>query len=78
MTFDTFESTSLDSVNFDLRTHMSALQKGFDSSIKPQNDVYTGMPETVDRNISHWLGINMLDASSDLSAIIVNDKNNFT
>ena len=69
MTFDTFESTSLDTVNFDLRTHMSALQKGFDSSIKPQNDVYTGMPETVDRNISHWLGINMLDASSDLSAI---------
>ena len=68
MTFDTFESTGLDTVKYDLGGKMSALSSGFESSISSTYDAYMDIPESIDKNISHWLG-DAPDVEVDLSAL---------
>ena len=68
MTFDTFESTGLDTVKYDLGGKMSALHSGFESSINSTYDAFMDIPESIDKNISHWLG-DAPDAAAELAAL---------
>lgn len=66
MTFDTFETTGLEKGSFDLNGRMSALRKGFTSSVESRFDAFMDAPDSVDGNISRWLGIDTTDAAADL------------
>ena len=70
MTFDTFETKGLEQNSFDPKGKMAALRSGFRSSLEPKMDAYMQMPESVDRNISSWLGLNTV-AGTDLGAVRV-------
>ena len=59
MAFDTFESTSLDGVPFDLGRRLTELRAGFESNIRPYTGVYFDVPEIVGANIAHWAGIDV-------------------
>ena len=69
MTFDMFESGGLDTVKFDLSGKMTSLHRGFESSIGATYDAFMDIPESVDGNVAHWLGIDTADAAADLAAI---------
>lgn len=68
MTFDTFESSGLNAVKFDLGGKMSALRSGFESSISSTYDAFKDIPDSVDRNISNWLGTDAPDATDVMSS----------
>ena len=45
MTFDTFESSGLDTAKFDFGGKMSALRSGFESSISSTYDAFMDIPD---------------------------------
>lgn len=69
MTFDMFEAGGLDTVKFDLQGKMTALRSGFESSLESKYDAFMNMPDSVDGNAAHWLGIDTADAAADLAAL---------
>ena len=69
MTFDMFEAGGLDTVKFDLQGKMTALRSGFESSLESKYDAFMKMPDSVDGNAAHWLGIDTADAAADLAAL---------
>ena len=69
MTFDMFEAGGLDTVKFDLQGKMTALRSGFESSLESKYDAFMNMPDSVDGNAAHWLGIDTTDAAADLAAL---------
>ena len=68
MTFDTFESSDFDTVKFDFGGKMSALRSGFESSISSTYDAFMDIPDSVDKNISNWLGTDVPDATAVMSS----------
>ena len=69
MTFDMFEAGGLDMVKFDLQGKMTALRSGFESSLESKYDAFMKMPDSVDGNAAHWLGIDTADTAADLAAL---------
>lgn len=69
MTFDMFESASLDNASFDLKGRMSALRNGFKNSLEPKFDAYMDMPDSVDRNLAHWIEMDSVDRAANLTAL---------
>ncbi|SEA04391.1 hypothetical protein SAMN05216349_10417 [Oribacterium sp. KHPX15] len=68
MTFDTFESSGLDTGKFDLGGKMSALHSGFESSISSKYDAFMDIPDSIDKNISNWLGTDVPDMTAVMSS----------
>ena len=69
MTIDVIESVGLDKTAVDLSGKMSALRKGFESSLESKFDAYMDVPESVDGNISRWIGVDPAETAADLAAI---------
>ena len=69
MTFDTFETKGLEQNSFDPKGKMAALRSGFRSSLEPKMDAYMQMPDSVDRNIASWLGIDPSSAVLELGGM---------
>ena len=69
MTFDMFESASLDNASFDLKGRMSALRNGFKNSLEPKFDAYMDMPDSVDMNLAHWIEMDSIDRAANISAL---------
>lgn len=68
MTLDTFESKSLDTVSFDLGERMSALKRGFESSLEPKGGSYLKLPSDAQGNIARWLGMDAAEAVVEQTA----------
>ena len=69
MTFDMFESPSLEATQLKLSQKMAALRSGFKSGLKPEDGAYSTLPKSIDGNIAHWLGVDSAVAADDLAAI---------
>ncbi len=68
MNFDGLGAASFEAGSFNVSDKLSALSKSFDSSIATKYDSYIGMPDSVDGNISRWLGVNMNDVAANFAA----------
>ena len=64
MTFDMIDARSLDNAVSGLTEKMHMMRESFESSVKPENDAYSAIPDHVDRNFSHWLGIDVSEQAS--------------
>ena len=69
MNFDGLGAASLEAGSFNVSDKLSAFSKSFDSSITGNYDAFFDMPDSVDGNISRWLGIDMKDMATDMAAI---------
>lgn len=68
MNFDKPETSGLDNSISDIESKMKILHSGFESSIKPEAGVFSGINESIDKNITNWLDIDLAE-NTDLSAV---------
>lgn len=67
MSFDMFESVSLDKVvSIDLKEKMNSLRSGCESRFTPEYGAFLNLPDNFDNNVTNWLGI---DVATDISAL---------
>ncbi len=71
MTFDMFESSSLDKASINVNEKLSSLHEGFQSRMTPEYNAYMDMPESFSGNVMRWLGIDTTDAAAELGALKV-------
>jgi len=69
MTFDSFESKSLDATTFDLSERMSFLKIGFEDTLEPKGGLYLKTPGDVQGNIMRWLGTGTLGSVIEQAAL---------
>lgn len=67
MNFDKPETSGLDNSISDIESKMKILHSGFESSKKPEAGVFSGVNESIDKNITNWLDVDLAE-NTDLSA----------
>ncbi|WP_024859063.1 hypothetical protein [Ruminococcus albus] len=67
MNFDKPETSGLDNSVSDIESKMKILHSGFESSKKPEAGVFSGVNESIDKNITNWLDVDLAE-NTDLSA----------